>query len=53
MNISISHEGSCHTNGCQNFGVVFDAPSIDGIVQPIICGVCGVDFSSMCVSKRS
>jgi hypothetical protein len=51
MNIQIIHEGACSTQGCGNSGVVFDAPSIDGVVQPIICGVCGIDFSDNCKLK--
>lgn len=52
MNIEVLHEGYCHTQGCQNYGAIFDAPSIDGDVQPIICGVCGEDFSQYCTLKR-
>jgi hypothetical protein len=51
MNIEIIHEGSCSTEDCGNKGVNFDAPSIDGVVQPIICGVCGIDFSNNCKLK--
>lgn len=51
MNIQIVHEGSCDTVGCGNYGAVFDAPSIDGVVQPIVCGVCGEDFSDNCKLK--
>jgi hypothetical protein len=52
MSIEIIHEGACETKDCENEGLLFDAPSIDGVVQPIICGVCGVDFSSTCTLKE-
>ena len=53
MNIQSIHEGSCKNTSCSNYGVIFNAPSIDGIVQPIICGVCGEDFSQECTEKGS
>lgn len=53
MNIEILHQGACATLGCINAGIVFDAPSIDGVIQPIVCGVCGEDFSQSCTLKRS
>ena len=51
MNIEILHEGSCQNEDCQNFGAVFDAPSLDGELQPIICGSCGIEFTNNCVLK--
>jgi len=51
MNIEILHKGSCNTNGCENFGAVFDAPSLEGVLQPIVCGVCGVEFTNNCIPK--
>lgn len=51
MNIQILHKGACSTEGCENLGVFFDAPSLDGELQPIVCGVCGVDFTENCVLK--
>lgn len=49
--IEVLHEGSCHTEGCSNYGVVFDAPSLGGVVGTIICGVCLQDFSQYCTLK--
>jgi hypothetical protein len=46
------HEGYCHTEECHNYGYLFDAPSIDGVVQSIVCGVCGIDFTEYCVLKE-
>ena len=43
-----AYRGACKTQGCHNEGVEFDAPSFDGQVFPIICGVCGVDFAPLC-----
>lgn len=43
-----AYQGACATKGCHNEGVVFDAPSYQGTVFPIYCGVCGVDFSPKC-----
>jgi len=51
MKIEVLHEGSCQTNSCQNYGAVFDAPSLDGELQPIVCGVCGEEFTSNCILK--
>lgn len=51
MNIEILHHGSCQTENCENFGVLFDAPSLDGELQPIVCGVCGEEFTNNCVLK--
>lgn len=51
MEIAMTHEGACATDGCINEGVAFDAPSIDGVVQTIICGGCGVDFRERCTPK--
>lgn len=51
MTITIDHEGSCGTPGCANAGLVFDAPSVDGVVGQIVCGVCGVNFTDRCTPK--
>lgn len=50
--IQILHEGYCHTEGCSNYGYVYDAPSLGGVVCSIICGVCFVDFRDFCVLKN-
>jgi len=49
--IEILHEGYCHTEDCENYGIVFDAPSLGGVVGTIICGVCMIDFSEYCTLK--
>lgn len=51
MNIEILHQGSCQTVNCENYGVVFDAVSLDGVIQPIVCGACGVEFTDNCIEK--
>jgi hypothetical protein len=51
MKIEILHEGSCQTTSCENYAVLFDAPSLDGELQPIVCGVCGEEFTNNCTLK--
>lgn len=51
INFEKTHEGSCNNKNCSNYGIVFDAISIDGLVQPIICGVCWTDFKENCYLK--
>ncbi len=50
-NLEIIHEGYCHTDGCENYGIVFDAPSLNDVVLPIICGVCFQEFTEYCELK--
>lgn len=49
--IEFTHEAACSTSGCINNGIVFDAPSISGVVQNIVCGGCGVDFTANATPK--
>lgn len=51
--IEHTHEGKCGTPGCLNENIVFDAPSINGVIQNIICGVCFVDFRNNCWPKAT
>lgn len=51
IEVEVIHEGYCDNENCSNYGVVFDAASIDGVVQPIICGVCWQDFRDNCTLK--
>lgn len=51
MSVQFDYEGSCQTINCGNQGVIFDAPSLDGVLQNIVCGVCGVDFTGNCQPK--
>jgi hypothetical protein len=49
MNIISDYHGSCGTLGCMNYGVDFAAVSVDGVLQNIVCGACGIDFTDRCV----
>lgn len=51
MIVVYDHEGSCGTPGCVNQNVVFDVPTIDGRMSPMVCGVCRVDFTDRCTPK--
>lgn len=51
MNIQYNYEGSCGTAGCMNYGVLIDVPSVDGVLQQVVCGPCGIQFTDRCVPK--
>jgi hypothetical protein len=50
--ITFDYHGYCDTQGCANEGLWFDAPSLDGVLQRIGCGICGADFTHTCVPKE-
>lgn len=50
--IAYDYVGSCGTPKCVNEGMEFDAPSVDGVLQNIYCGACGVEFTDRCVPKE-
>ena len=50
--IAYDYEGSCATPECINLDMVFDAPSVDGVLQNIYCGACGVEFTDTCTLKE-
>jgi hypothetical protein len=50
--IAYDYVGACATPDCVNNGIMFDAPSVDGVLQNIFCGGCGVEFTDLCVPKE-
>lgn len=49
--IDFIHEAACPTAGCVNNGMLFDVPSVGGVVQNIVCGGCGNDFTAEATPK--
>jgi hypothetical protein len=49
--IEYNYHGSCGNIDCGNYAVDFDAVSVEGVLQNIICGACGIDFTDRCVEK--
>lgn len=49
--IEYTHEAACPTVGCINNGIVFDVASVSGVVQNIVCGGCGNDFTAEATPK--
>lgn len=52
MIVTYDHEGSCGVAGCENKGIVFDAPTYEGHMSAMICGACGVNFTDRCTPKE-
>lgn len=50
--IDLLHEAACNTPNCINNGIVFDVPSIGGVIQNIVCGGCGNDFTANATPKE-
>lgn len=49
--ITYDYEGSCGTESCENYGIVFDVACLDGVPGQISCGACGVNFTNRCTPK--
>lgn len=50
--IDYTHEAACTTTNCINNGITFDVASISGVVQNIVCGGCGTDFTANATPKE-
>jgi hypothetical protein len=42
----------CLRPPCPNEGIVYDVPSLDGRISQMICGTCGVNFTTNVVPKE-